>query len=314
MTAALANLRVAGYRSHPLHAHDRAWAETNCYVDPWIEVLHSLGLEPRAALAFCLSADFDGDQFGFLKPPHEDLYQLYGIEVRELNIWRPLAEHIEEQLAFGRLLTVEVDACYLPDTNGVSYQLDHVKTTVLPVRIDRQAATLEYFHNAGYHRLEGADFAAIVDAPGLPPYVETIKFDRLRSDPQRLRATAQELARTHLNRAPSDNPMLRLGKRVSADAEWLIHSDLDTFHRYAFGICRQSGAAAQFAADFVEWLDASLTPAADHFRRAAEQARVLQLTLARAARGRATDLDSPVAAMADAWAAGMDLVRASHAS
>jgi len=319
VNTALAGLTVEGYAAHSLHAHDRIWVETNCYVDPWIELVHSLGLEPRALLAFCLGADFEGDQFTFLKPPLEDLRRLYGVGVRELNVWRPVDLHIEEQLALGRLITVEVDSFHLPDTRGVAYEIDHVKTTVVPARIDRSGHSLDYFHNAGFHRLDGADYAAIFDAPALlPPYAEIVDLSGLSTDPARLRDTAATLAREHLQRAPVDNPMLRLGKRVAADLEWLVEEDLETFHRYAFGICRQSGAAAQLAADFVEWLDPSLAPAAAGFREAAEQARVLQLTLTRAVRGRRYDIDTPITAMADAWSTAMELttvelLHASHA-
>ena len=315
MSAALASLRAEGYQPHPLHAHDRVWVETNCYVDPWIEVVHALGLEPRALLAFCLSADFEGDQFSFLKPPLDDLRRLYGIEVAEFNVWRPVAVHVEEQLALGRLFDVEVDAFHLPDTRGVSYGTDHVKTTVFPVRIDRADGTLDYFHNGGLHHLAGADYRAIFDEAGaatLPPYAETIRCDALQRDPARLREVAAELAADHLRRAPADNPILRLAKRVTADLEWLPDAGLDTFHRWAFGTCRQSGAAAQFAADFVEWLHPSLDQAVFALREASEHARVLQLTLTRVVRGRAGDIDTPLTAMADAWTSAMDQLRAHH--
>ena len=314
MITALASLRVQGYRPHPLHAHDRVWVETNCYVDPWIEVVHSLDLEPRALLAFCLSADFEGDQFSFLKPPLEDLRRLYGIGVAEFNVWRPVAAHIEEQLSLGRLFDVEVDAFHLPDTRGVSYRTDHVKTTIFPVRIDTAGAELDYFHNGGLQHLEGADYHAIFDVVAvLPPYAETIRLDALERDPDRLREVAAGLAAEHLSRAPADNPIARMAKRITDDLAWLPDAGLPTFHQWAFGLCRQSGAAAQFAADFVEWLHPELEPAVVAFRDASEQARVLQLILTRAARGRAADIDTPLTGMADAWAVAMDLLRAHHA-
>src|SRR5665213_624623 len=71
-------LREATYERHALHGDDRCWSETNCYVDAWIEVLNSLGLEPCAAGAFTLSSDFLGDQWTFFKYPTEDLRALYG--------------------------------------------------------------------------------------------------------------------------------------------------------------------------------------------------------------------------------------------
>src|SRR6185503_361581 len=31
------------YERHPIHRDGRIWAETNCYVDIWIELMHALG-------------------------------------------------------------------------------------------------------------------------------------------------------------------------------------------------------------------------------------------------------------------------------
>ena len=49
-------------------------------------------------------------------------------------MWRPLAEHVAEQLAMGQPAHVEVDAWFLPDTAGISYHAEHVKTTIVPRR------------------------------------------------------------------------------------------------------------------------------------------------------------------------------------
>ena len=76
--ARLLSIDPATWRSHALHAPDRIWLETNCYVDVWIEVLHAFGLEPLAALPFTVSQDFEGDHFTFFKFPAEDLRALYG--------------------------------------------------------------------------------------------------------------------------------------------------------------------------------------------------------------------------------------------
>ena len=75
---------AATYVPSPLHAEDRTWIETNCYVDVWLELLHALGLETGPALAFTLAVDFEGDQWQFFKFPAEDLQRLYGIEVAEI--------------------------------------------------------------------------------------------------------------------------------------------------------------------------------------------------------------------------------------
>jgi len=55
-------------------------------------------LEPRAILPFTVAIDFEGDQWTFFKPPHDELRELYGLDVQEMNVWRPLLEHALEHL------------------------------------------------------------------------------------------------------------------------------------------------------------------------------------------------------------------------
>jgi hypothetical protein len=309
---------VESFRPHPLHAAERTWTETNCYVDVWIEVLHALGLDPVAACAFTLSCDFEGDQWTFFKYPPEDLRALFGIEVAELNIWRPVVDHVEEQLGLGRLCTVEVDAWFLADTRGVSYRDQHVKTTIVPTRLDRCARRLDYFHNAGLFALEGDDFDGIFRLDGpcdplvLPPYVETIRLNRIVRDDPGLVARVVALTRDHLGRRPVDNPVARMATRLEADLPWLADQGMEAFHRYAFGQCRQCGASTELAGTFVDWLNTHDRPgieaAAMGFRAVAEGAKGLQFALARAAMGRSVDLDGPLDTMASAWDGAMGVL------
>ncbi len=313
----------ASYRPHPLHASERTWTETNCYVDLWIELLHALGLDPVAAAAFTLSTDFEGDQWTFFKFPPEDLRALFGLEVAEFNVWRPTVDHAEEQLELGRLFIMDADAWFLPDTHGVSYRTAHVKSAMVPNRIDRDARRLGYFHNAGYFELEGDDFDGVFrlgryeDPTVLPPYVETVRLDRLRRDPDEIVAGAVALTREHLARRPLTDPMMRLEQRLDADAAWLRSEDLETFHQYAFGTCRQCGASAELAASFVDWLgahDPALSPSgvsdleavAEAFRTVAVTAKAVQFSLARQSKGRTVDLHGPLAEMGLAYRAAMD--------
>jgi len=311
VTAASLPLRADSFVPHVLHATERSWTETNCYVDVWIEVLHALGLDPVAASAFTLSCDFEGDQWTFFKYPPEDLRALYGLDVAEMNVWRPVVDHVEEQLAMGRLCTVEVDAVHLPDTVGVSYGMHHVKTTIVPSRLDRAGRRLGYFHNAGYFEVEGDDFDGVFrlgaheDATALPPYMERIRLERIRRDDPDQVDRVLALTRDHLDRRPSDNPVLRMGDRLRADLPWLATQDLEVFHLYAFGLCRQCGASTELAATFVEWLNAHDGPgtgsAADALREVAEGAKRLQFAMARVARGRTVDIDGIVDDMAAGW-------------
>jgi len=317
MRVSLLPVEVATYEPHVLHTAERAWTETNCYVDLWIEVLHALGLDPVAGAAFTLSSDFEGDQWTMFKYPTEDLRSLYGLDLAELNVWRPLIDHIEEQLTFGRLLTVDVDAWYLPDTQGMTYQTDHQKTTIMPQMVDRELRTLGYFHNAGYFELSGDDFDGLLrlgehaDPPSvLPPYVEVVKLERMGAlHGAELVDTVRAITTSHLARRPTTNPMLRFQKRLEEDLSWLGAQDMATFHRYAFGTCRQCGANAELAATFVEWLDprdeGGLSATAAAFRDISDGAKVLQFSLARAARGRTIDVAPTLGQMAQAWEKAM---------
>ena len=318
MTIALLPLTAEAYQPHGLHAVERAWTETNCYVDVWIEVLNALGLDPVAAAAFTLSADFEGDQWTFFKFPPEDLRTLFGLEVSELNVWRPVVDHVDEQLGLGRLCTVEVDSWFLPDTRGVSYGIAHVKSTVVPQMLDRSERRLGYFHNAGYFELEGDDFDGVfrlgahAESAGLPPYVEVIRLDRVRRDDPDLVSRVVALTGDHLARRPADNPVSRLGARLVADLPWLAEQDLDTFHLYSFGMCRQCGATAELAADFVTWLNlhdrTGTESAATEFAELAGGAKALQFALARVVRGRQVDLADILGGMEEHWATGMSIL------
>src|SRR4051812_26754223 len=97
----------SAYVQHMLHGDDRPWPETNCYVDLWIEVLHAMRFDPMAAMGFTLEMDFEGDQYTFFKVAQSDLRDLYGIEIQELNLWKPLSVHAVEQAEMGRFLMPE---------------------------------------------------------------------------------------------------------------------------------------------------------------------------------------------------------------
>lgn len=317
MTIGPTTLSIEGFVPHPLHAMERTWTETNCYVDVWIEVLHALGFDPVAASAFTLSCDFEGDQWTFFKFPPEDLRTLFGFDVAEMNIWRPVVDHVEEQLSMGRLCTVECDSWFLPDTRGVAYQIDHVKTTIVPTRIDRSARHLGYLHNAGYFELEGDDFDGLfrlgthADVAAMAPYVETIRLDRLRRDDDLVERVVA-LTRDHLGRRPADNPISRMAARMLADLPWLSTQDIEAFHLYAFGLCRQCGASTELAATFVDWLNEHDAPgtegAAQSLRAVAEGAKSLQFALARVVRGRTVDLTGVLDGMAAHWQSAMDVL------
>jgi hypothetical protein len=306
------------YRSHRLHDDERTWPETNCYVDLWIEVLHALDLEPTAGLAFTLAMDFEGDQYTFFKFSLDELRLLYGIEVQELNVWRPLSEQAAEQVSLGRFFMPEVDSFYLPDTAGVSYRIDHGKSSIAIDAIDVAARTLHYFHGRGHYTLSGADFAGVfrldehAPAPGiLPPYAEIAKVDRvIRFEPAELADRARQLTRTHLQRRPAANPIGRHRARLARDLEWLKSEPIAAFHLYAFATVRQAGACYALTASYLRWLeehgDVGLEPAAAAFETISTTAKTAQFKLARMATlKRPVDVEPLLATMEQAWDEGM---------
>ena len=119
---ALFALDPAAYDPHAVHQGDRSYTETNCYADVIIELLHARGDEPLAALGATVRLDFEGDQWTFFKPQPEDLERLFGVDIHEMQPYRPLPDQIAEQLAEGRTLIVELDSFYLPDTAATSYR------------------------------------------------------------------------------------------------------------------------------------------------------------------------------------------------
>lgn len=319
MISAYRDLDPRTYVTHPLHREGRAWRETNCYVDVWIEILHALDLDPVAALAFTLTADFEGDQWTFYKYPLGDLWTTYGVDTQELSPWRGLLDSTVEQVARGRLVLLEIDAFYLPDTSATNYHHDHLNKTTIGVQaIDVAGRRLRYFHNQGFWELEGEDFVGALrvgEPPGqsLLPFAEVVKVDRIRrASPAELRALAVTQLRAHLPRRPAVNPFLPFRARFQADLDWL-RAEPTQFHGYAFATLRQLGSCFDLAAIFLRWLqergEPDLEPAALALDSLSESAKVLQLKLARfASNKKPFDATEMLDTMQASWASAMDLL------
>lgn len=320
-------LTAATYGAHALHGGDRAWLETNCYVDLWIEVLHAFGYDPHASLAFTVGLDFEGDQWLFFKQPTRDLLDLYGVDVQELNIWRNLLGHVEEQVAHKRLVMVEVDAFYLPDTAGVSYRTAHSKTTIGIQRIDRAEKKLGYFHNAGYFELSGEDFAALFEpetlglTPLLPPYAEFVKLERAHPSARAEELVPRSVAqlKEHLRRRPQANPVTRFRAQFTEDLAWLATEPSESFHRYAFATLRQCGACYELSASYMRWLSShgeeGLETAAEAFETLGNQSKALQFKAARAVLlKRPVDFSPMFDAMEQAWEVAMAVLDEAYLS
>lgn len=300
------------YRRHAIHGDGRIWAETNCYMDVWIELLHALGHEPIAALPCTLAIDFEGDQWTFFKFPLVDLLVLFGLDVQELALWRSLDSHIEEQVERGRPVLVELDSFFLPDTAGSAYGRSHVKSTVAVVEIDSARRHLGYFHNQGYHHLDGDDFLNALrlggrrDPSALPPYAEFVKIrPREQNGASTLVELSLQLLRRHLALLPSENPFPRFKRRFEIDLPRLLDEDMEGFHQYSFATLRQFGACFELSQTYLQWLashgEAGLGKAMSSFGSIAESAKAFQFQLARAvSRRKALDL-SALDEMTESW-------------
>lgn len=308
------------YTRHRLHTQERDWAETNCYADVWIELLNAFGHEPIAGLAFTLAAGFEGDQWTFFKYPPEDIRDLYGLDVYEYMVWRPLTAHIEEQLTLGRPLLIELDSFYLPDTAGSAYQLDHVKTTVGVNYIDVEKQELGYFHSQGYYHLSGEDYRNVFHLNGdknpaiLPPYCEAVRRAVPALEGEALLNASLATLKKHLSRLHETNPFEQFRPRFEKDLQWLMTEPLETFHLYSFATLRQFGACYELATNYLKWLQSNGVSDLDQpiasIAAISSSAKAMQFQLARTmARKKPFDL-ALVDQMAANWQSAMDQLRA----
>ncbi len=309
----LFGLDVTTYRPHDVHAGERVYNETNCYTDVIIEFVHARGDEPLAVMGATVRLDFEGDQWTFFKPDPGDLERLYGIDIHEMQPYRPLPVQIAELLHSGRTMSVELDAWFMPDTAATSYHAEHVKSTVIPESIDVERERLQYFHNGSLNRLDGADYRAIfrVDAtdPGhLPPYTELIRLDAgPRLTGGALRDAARDALRRHLERTPATNPFARFGERLSVDLSALLAGDAAMYHAYAFATVRMAGAGFELCAAHVDWLlGADGAPTVAALTRIVEGSKVLNFRLARR---RAFDPAPIIDDLSAAWDEAMHALR-----
>jgi Domain of unknown function (DUF1839) len=300
-----------GYRPHSLHGGGRIYQETNCYSDIVIELLHGCGYEPLAAFGHLVRMDFEGDQWTFFKPPPDDLQLLFGIDIHEMQPYRPLPVQIAEQLEQGRTIIVELDSWYLPDTASTSYRSEHIKTSVAADAIDPASERFRYFHGTGLHELSGEDYRGIFRTAGgwagdvLPPYAELVRFDAgPKLEGGALREAARELLLRHLDRRPSENPFERFADALDRELPALISAALAEYHAYAFATVRMAGSAFEIAASHAEWLlGAQAGPAPEAMREIVDGCKALSFRLARRRPFQSAALLIP---MAEAWTTAID--------
>ncbi|MGH9557605.1 MAG: DUF1839 family protein [Bryobacteraceae bacterium] len=288
----LFGLDPGAYTPSALHGPDRVFRETNCYVDLWIELLHAQGIDPGSAMSFACATQFEGDQWTFFKPPPELLLRLYGIDVHEMQLYRPIADHVVEQIRACRSVIIEADSFYLPDRVDTSYRSVHEKSSIAIEAMDPGAHLLRYFHGAGYYELSGEDYCGVfrigreysVDV--LPPYVEIARFDAgPRRSGDALMDEACVILREQVTRMTARNPWLDFGRRLCRDLPGLLAGSDRDYHVYAFATLRQCGAAFECAKSFVDWLRnppcRESKAASEALDRQVNQAKTLLFKLAR---------------------------------
>jgi hypothetical protein len=309
-TRSLSGQDPADYVRHALHGDGRSYPETNCYTDILIELLHARGHEPLAGFGHLVRMDFEGDQWTFFKPPPEDLERLFGVDIHEMQPYRPLPVQIAEQLARGRTMIVELDAFYLPDTSATSYRSEHVKSSVAAEAIDPERGVFRYFHGPGLFECGPEDYAGLfrVGLPRggevLPPYTELVRFDAGRAlDGAELRAASRELLARHLVARPATNPFLAFAEHLEAVLPSLQADDLQAYHAYAFATVRMAGSAFELAGAHTEWLLGSAAePVTGALAEIVDGAKALSFRLARR---KPFDPGALLGPMAQAWERAM---------
>lgn len=308
----LVAMRPESFKPHYLHSSEENFRETNCYSDLVIELLHSLHLNPIACLGFTLAADFEGDQWTFGKPSHHDLQAMYGLRVEELSLYRPLIDQIVTQVERGAIPLLEADAYHLPDTAGIDYRTNHVKTTIGISAINTSAKTLHYFHNATFSVLQGEDFEGVLQPlialqkGYLPPYCEIAKLNQLAHlNEQHLKILALQSAKFHFQKRPDINPITLHQQAMQVHQQMIVEGGLAAYHAYTFVALRQLGAAHQLGAHFLRWLEPDnryLKDAIISFEAISSHAKMLVLKLARVANsGKLADTNQVFDDMANCW-------------
>ena len=314
--------RLAWRGPHAWHQGERVWSTTNSHLDVWIELIHTLDLDPAPILMPTLCADFEGDQWTMTRLSHTDLWACYGIAVEDLFVWRPLLAHFVEQLDRGNAVIVEVDAFHLPDMAGSSYQREHLKTQIAVTGYDRNAHRLRYLHGAAGAEVDGDDLDALITAgigsAQLAPFAQIVKLDRVDGRTSAERAQLGiALARFHATRLPARNPVRAFGDALRSHGAWLAGGDAEHYQRWAFATLQQCGAAFELGADVCAWLasyDEPVSDAVAPLRAVSQSARVLHQRLVRVSQsGRMPDVSQTVDDMARAWDDAMAILRPRYA-
>ena len=301
----------AGYQRHLLHGDDRTYVESNCYSDVIIELLHACGYEPLAAFGHLVRMDFEGDQWTFFKPPPEDLESLFGVDIHEMQPYRPLPEQIAEQL---RMRTHDHRRARL--LVPARHRVDE-----LPLRARQE------LDRRGRDRLGRAD-VALLPRPRpvrarrrrLPRRVPDRRVLRRRAAPvHRARPLRRRAATGGRGSAPSRRGAAAPPSANSARARTRSTGSVNSSSRSCprcstagssattptrLRPCAWPGRRSRSSSDHARWLlDDRAQPAVDAMREIVDGCKALSFRLARR---RQFDSAPLTGALADAWARAID--------
>ena len=308
------------YKSSGLHDKSRDWPETNCYMDLWIELIHAFGGQPEAMLPVVFGVDFEGDHFTFFKPSLTDIYDLYGVDVQELQTWRGIIPATVEQLNRGCIVMPEVDAFFLPDTLATDYRKKHSKSSIAICSMDLERRYCKYFHNAGFFELEGDDFELLFGLKrpegtvDLSPYTEFAKIDgfQAKQDLELMGLSSCILNRV-LKTVPKTNPFSAFRASFLEQVPVIKEHGMEMYHGYVFANVRHAGSAFELGSQYLKWAELrgqQYGNAGEHCAVISDSCKKLLLKLARAvSSSRQVDFSELFDTLERSWEAAMGVLK-----
>jgi methyl-galactoside transport system ATP-binding protein len=210
----------------PLDTRQRLWPQGAGVLDPWLSLLAALRLDVHAVLGHVLAIDWLDDQWSEPRPPAEDLRRLHGLEPHALTLWRPLADHLHEQLGAGKSTLMKcMFGIYHMDEGKVIYEGQEVQIKGPLDALNRGIAMVHQELQPIPERSIGENiYVGRYPTKKYGP-VTVIDHDKMYED------AAKVLKEVHLNYDPhaklgtlsvSQMQLVEIAKAVSADCKVLI--------------------------------------------------------------------------------------------
>ena len=246
------------YQSHPLHADERAFAETNCYADIVIELLHARGDEPTRGARTRGSHRLRRRPVDVLQAAiRTTSRRCSGSTSTKCSRTGPLPEQIAEQIADGRTLIVELDSWYLPDTHATAYRREHVKSSAVMEAIDTDgeaAALLPQRAGCTSSRVRTSMRRFVFDLPTGDDHAaavhgaRAVRRRRALAGAELQRRAPALLARTPSPRTPARTRSPVSPRRSGPHLPRLLEQSHADYHAYAFATVRMAGSAFELCA------------------------------------------------------------------